>query len=89
MRKAFLLVLLLPMSAWLLQAQTIPGLGNATFPTSAKSAAAQRDFLRGLLLLHFFEYSDAAKLFVAAEAPTRICYGLLGRGDDLQPWGME
>ncbi len=68
MRKAFLLVLLLPMSAWLLQAQTIPGLGNATFPTSTQSAAAQSDFLRGLLLLHLFEYEDAAKSFVAAES---------------------
>jgi len=67
MNKTFLLVLLLPMSAWLLQAETIPGLGAATFPTSTHSAAAQSDFMRGLLLLHLFEYSDAAKSFVAAE----------------------
>jgi tetratricopeptide (TPR) repeat protein len=67
MRKTFLLVLLLPVSAGLLQAQTIPGLGKATFPTSTHSAAAQSDFMRGLLLLHLFEYSDAAKSFVAAE----------------------
>jgi tetratricopeptide (TPR) repeat protein len=66
-KKAFLLVLLLPMSAGLLRAQTIPGLGSATFPTSTRSAAAQSAFLRGLLLLHLFEYSDAAKSFVAAE----------------------
>ena len=67
MNKTFFFVLLLPMSAWLLQAETIPGLGKATFPTSTHSAAAQSDFMRGLLLLHLFEYSDAAKSFVAAE----------------------
>ncbi|MGA9248065.1 MAG: hypothetical protein WBV87_07475 [Candidatus Acidiferrales bacterium] len=68
MKKTFLLVLLLPVSAGLLQAQMIPGLGNATFPTSTQSAAAQSDFIRGLLLLHLFEYSDAATSFVAAES---------------------
>ena len=67
MNKTFFFVLLLPMSAWFLQAETIPGLGKATFPTSTHSAAAQSDFMRGLLLLHLFEYSDAAKSFVAAE----------------------
>ncbi|MFZ3278941.1 MAG: hypothetical protein WA182_18740 [Candidatus Sulfotelmatobacter sp.] len=67
MKKAFLFVLLLPVSACLLRAQTIPGLGNAAFPTSTHSAAAQSDFMRGLLLLHVFEYPDAAKSFVAAE----------------------
>ncbi len=67
MNKIFLFVLLLPMSAWLLQAETIPGLGTATFPTSTHAAAAQSDFVRGLLLLHVFEYPDAAKSFVAAE----------------------
>jgi tetratricopeptide (TPR) repeat protein len=67
MKKTFLFVLLLPASAGLLQAQTIPGLGNATFPTSTRSAVAQNDFIRGLLLLHLFEYEDAAKSFVAAE----------------------
>ena len=46
---------------------TIPGLGTATFPTSTHSATAARDFARGLLLLHVFEYTDAAKSFVAAE----------------------
>jgi tetratricopeptide (TPR) repeat protein len=67
-KKTFLFVLLLPVSAGLLQAQTIPGLGNATFPTSTHSAAAQSDFIRGLLLLHLFEYPDAANSFVAAES---------------------
>lgn len=67
MNKALILVLLLPLSTLLLQAETIPGLGTATFPTSTHSAAAQSDFIRGLLLLHLFEYPDAAKSFVAAE----------------------
>ena len=62
-----LLFLSLIMSQPSLQAETVPGLGTATFPTSTHSAAAQRDFLRGLLLLHLFEYDDAAKSFVAAE----------------------
>ena len=67
MTKTFVFILLLPMSAWLLQAETIPGLGTVTFPTSTHSAVAQTDFVRGLLLLHLFEYRDAAKSFVAAE----------------------
>ena len=48
-------------------AQTIAGLGTLTFPTSAKSDAAQTAFLRGLLLLHLFEYPTAAKAFRQAE----------------------
>jgi tetratricopeptide (TPR) repeat protein len=67
MKKTFLLVMLLPLFACSLGAQAIPGLGAATFPTSTHSAAAQSDFMRGLLLLHLFEYPDAAKSFVAAE----------------------
>ena len=47
--------------------QTIPGLGTTAFPTSTKSPAAQTAFMRGLLLLHLFEYPDAAKSFTAAE----------------------
>jgi tetratricopeptide (TPR) repeat protein len=47
--------------------QTIPGLGTATFPTSTHSPEAQTEFIRGLLLLHTFEYDDAAKAFQAAE----------------------
>ena len=49
------------------RAETIPGLGTATFPTSTHSAAAAREFMRGLLLLHLFEYGDASRSFVAAE----------------------
>lgn len=67
MKKALLVVLLLLVCVELLPAQTIPGLGHATFPTSTESAVAKSDFLRGLLLLHLFEYEAAAKSFVAAE----------------------
>jgi tetratricopeptide (TPR) repeat protein len=67
MNKAFLFLLFLSVSSWMLRGETIPGLGTATFPTSTRSAAAQGDFIRGLLLLHLFEYQDAAKAFVAAE----------------------
>jgi len=49
------------------RAETIPGLGTATFPTSTHSADAEREFMRGLLLLHLFEYGDASSSFVAAE----------------------
>jgi tetratricopeptide (TPR) repeat protein len=48
-------------------AQTIAGLGTATFPTSTHSPEAQTDFIRGLLLLHVFEYDDAAKAFQSAQ----------------------
>lgn len=51
----------------LLHAETIPGLGTASFPTSTHSADAQHDFMRGLLLLHLFEYEDAERSFVAAQ----------------------
>jgi tetratricopeptide (TPR) repeat protein len=49
------------------RAETILGLGTATFPTSAHSADAEREFMRGLLLMHLFEYGDASSSFVAAE----------------------
>ncbi|HWA96112.1 MAG TPA: hypothetical protein VG844_16045 [Terracidiphilus sp.] len=49
------------------QLVSIPGLGAAFFPTSTQSPVAQQDFMRGLLLLHLFEYHDAAKAFIAAE----------------------
>jgi tetratricopeptide (TPR) repeat protein len=47
--------------------QTITDLGTLTFPTSTKSATAQTAFIRGALLLHLFEYEDAAKAFQQAE----------------------
>ena len=67
MKMILRLLLLLPILAGTLQAEKIPGLGTANFPTSTRSAAAQHEFVRGLLLLHLFEYPDAAKAFVAAE----------------------
>ena len=57
--------LLIPIS--FVRAETIPGLGTATFPTSTHSAVAAREFMRGLLLLHVFEYDDAILWFIAAE----------------------
>jgi tetratricopeptide (TPR) repeat protein len=42
-------------------------LGNVVFPNSG-ARAAQADFLRGVALLHSFEYDDAAKAFKAAQA---------------------
>ena len=47
--------------------QTIKGLGTITFPTSTKTEAAQTAFVRGVLLLHVFEYDDAAASFRAAQ----------------------
>ena len=46
------------------QAQT-PELGETTFPNSG-AAEAQEPFLRGLLLLHSFEYEDAREAFQEA-----------------------
>ena len=43
-------------------------LGSLEFPTSTRSAAAQEAFIRGVLLLHSFEYGDAAAEFRRAEA---------------------
>jgi len=42
-------------------------LGTVNFPNSG-SAAAQNSFLRGVALLHSFEYTDAAESFREAEA---------------------
>ena len=47
--------------------QTIAGLGSISFPTSTRSTAAQTAFLRGALLLHLFEYPDAARAFREAQ----------------------
>jgi hypothetical protein len=47
---------------------TSPGLGTLTMTTSARSDSAQRAFLRGVLLLHLFEYQRAEAAFRAAEA---------------------
>jgi hypothetical protein len=42
------------------------GLGTIHFPNSG-AALAQQDFLRGVLLLHSFEYGAARRAFVAAQ----------------------
>lgn len=42
------------------------GLGEIHFPNSG-APAAQRDFMRGVLLLYSFEYGDARRAFRAAE----------------------
>jgi tetratricopeptide (TPR) repeat protein len=44
----------------------IEGLGSLAFPNSG-AEAAQHDFLRGVLLLHSFEYDYAAEAFRAAQ----------------------
>jgi len=46
---------------------TIAGLGTISFPTSTTSAAAESTFVRGVLLLHLFQYSDAADAFRTAQ----------------------
>lgn len=59
----------LPISAAWAQASkaSFPGLGTLTMSTSEGSDSAQRAFLRGVLLLHLFEYPRAAEAFRAAE----------------------
>ena len=47
-------------------AHAAPRLGTVTFPNSG-AATAQSTFLRGVALLHSFEYDDAATAFKAAE----------------------
>ena len=46
---------------------TIDGLGTLTFPVSTTSAAAESAFVRGVLLLHAFEYPTAAESFREAQ----------------------
>jgi len=49
-----------------LSAQTNPSLGRISFPTSG-SSPAQAPFVRGVLLLHSFEYDDAIEAFREAQ----------------------
>ena len=49
-----------------LAAQPSPSLGRISFPTSG-AAAAQPAFIRGVLLLHSFEYDDAIAAFRQAQ----------------------
>ena len=67
MTKTLFLLVMLSTYTGLSRAETVPGLGTATFPTSTHNVKAQQEFMRGLLLLHVFEYPDAAKAFQAAE----------------------
>src|SRR5690348_14169960 len=46
---------------------TVAGYGSVDFPTSTRSATAQRQFSRGVLLLHLFHYDAAADAFQQAE----------------------
>ena len=61
---ALFVVLVLVAGGRMVQAQT-PDLGETTFPNSG-AAEAQEPFLRGLLLLHSFEYEDAREAFQEA-----------------------
>ena len=47
---------------------SISGLGFIDFPTSTSSVEAQQWFLRGVLLLHNFQYEDAKEAFQQAQA---------------------
>jgi tetratricopeptide (TPR) repeat protein len=70
MRKMFIVLFAVCAGSLAAQApasQTIKGLGTITFPTSTKNAAAQTAFVRGVLLLHIFEYPDAAASFREAQ----------------------
>ena len=48
----------------------LEGLGRIEFPTSA-TGEAQAVFVRGVLLLHSFEYEDARDEFVRAQGRSR------------------
>lgn len=56
-----------PASAPLSSGRSIAGLGRVDFPNSGPPEA-QEPFLRGVLLLHSFEYEDAAEAFREAQA---------------------
>ena len=58
---------------------TVSGLGTVTFPVSTGSAAAESAFVKGVLLLHLFEYEEAEAQFRAAQA--------LDSGMALAYWG--
>ena len=47
--------------------ERIAELGRLDFPTSTKNAAAQTAFVRGMLLLHLFEYPSAKDAFQEAQ----------------------
>ena len=47
--------------------ERIAQLGRLDFPTSTRNAAAQTAFVRGMLLLHLFEYPSAKEAFQEAQ----------------------
>ena len=53
-------------------AASTTGLGHIDFPTSASSEEAQQWFLRGVLLLHNFQYDDAKAAFFQARSLIQI-----------------
>jgi len=66
-------------------------LGNVVFANSGASAA-QADFLRGVALLHSFEYEDAAKAFKAAQKADRnfaLAYWMEALTYRHPLWGQE
>jgi tetratricopeptide (TPR) repeat protein len=66
-------------------------LGNIVFANSG-AAAAQGDFLRGVALLHSFEYEDAAKAFKAAQKVDRsfaLAYWMEALTYRHPLWGQE
>lgn len=47
--------------------QSIDQLGRLSFPTSTRNPAAQTAFVRGMLLMHLFEYPAAKEAFLEAQ----------------------
>lgn len=63
---AVLTLSLMPAGAGLSRTVTAQELGSIDFPTSG-SAAAQPHFIKGVLLMHSFEYDDAREAFIEAQ----------------------
>ena len=89
MRRAILSVFVLCLCLFSVPAAAQSEVGEVSFANSG-AAAAQEPFLRGLALLHNFEYPDAAEQFRKAQTiDPGFRHGLLGRGDDLHPSGLD
>ncbi len=73
-RNAFVLCVIAVLTALPLSAHEVAGpspsagLGALVFPTSARIPEAQKTFERAALLLHLFEYDEAAETFRKAQA---------------------
>jgi len=61
-----LLILIPVLIAGQIRATTVDSLGSVDFPNSG-AEEAQEAFIRGVLLLHSFEYADAKEAFVEAQ----------------------